>query len=309
VPTRTLVIVNPTSRGGATGRRWAAIEPMLRDALGALEVEMTRAPRDAERIAREGVRAGAELVIAAGGDGTASEVVAGVLGGGLEKYAEVAFLPLGTGGDLARALGIDGSLETAIANIAAGKSHAIDAGRARFVAPGGAARETHFVNIASAGVSGLVTQLVNDAPKQLGGRVSFFLGTLRAIARWQAVPARIRVDGALVHDGPLHLAAVANGRYFGGGMQVAPNARFEDGLFDVVVIQGDGGKLRLLTNFPRIYAASHLALPDVSVHRGAAVEIESDAETWLEIDGEPLGRAPARFECLPGALRLRGLPG
>ncbi len=308
MPTRTLVIVNPVSRGGATGRRWAAIEPKLRDALGALEVERTRGPRDAERIAREGVRAGAELVIAAGGDGTASEVVAGVLGAGLGRYAELAFLPLGTGGDLARALGTAGPLETTIANIAAGKSHAIDAGRVRFVARDGAARETHFVNIASAGVSGLVTQLVNDAPKQLGGRVSFFLGTVRAIARWQPVPARIRVDGALVHEGLLHLAGVANGRYFGGGMQLAPNARFEDGLFDVVVIEG-GGKLRLLTNFPRIYAAKHLALPDVSVHRGTSVEIESDAETWLEIDGEPLGRAPARFECLPGALRLRGLPG
>jgi diacylglycerol kinase family enzyme len=152
-----------------------------------------------------------------------------------------------------------------------------------------------------------VTQLVNDAPKQLGGRVSFFLGTLRAIARWRPVPARIRVDGALVHEGLLHLAAVANGRYFGGGMHVAPNARFDDGLFDLLVIRGEGGKGRLLRNFPRLYGGSHLALDEVSQHRGVVIEADSDAAVPIEIDGEPLGRLAARFECRPGALRLRGV--
>ena len=105
------MIVNPKSRGGATGRRWPSIEAKLRDTLGAIDVEPTRGPRDAERIAREGVRAGVELVIAAGGDGTASEVVAGIVGAGLGAYAELALLPLGTGGDLARGLGLEGSLD------------------------------------------------------------------------------------------------------------------------------------------------------------------------------------------------------
>jgi len=308
VPIRTLVIVNPRSRGGATGRRWASLEPLLRDALGALDVEQTRGPRDAERIAREGVRAGAELVVAAGGDGTASEVVAGFLGAGLGGYAEVAFLPLGTGGDLARALGIRGPIESVIEQIARGKSRPMDAGRARFALRDGSEHTTHFANIASFGVSGLVTQLVNEAPKHLGGRASFFVGTVRAIARWRAVPVSIRVDGALVHAGPLHLAAIANGRYFGGGMHVAPESRWDDGRFDVVVVNGQGGKGRLLTRFPRLYTGSHLALPDCSQCRGAVVEADADTETWLEIDGEPLGRLPARFECLPGALRLRGAP-
>ena len=304
---RTLVIVNPKSRGGATGRRWAAIEAKLRDALGAIEVERTRGPRDAERIAREGVRAGAEVVIAAGGDGTASEVVAGILGAGLGAYAEVALLPLGTGGDLARGIGLAGSLEDAIARIANGKSRPVDAGRAQFQARDGRELTTHFINIASLGVSGLVTQLVNEAPKQLGGRVSFFLGTVRAIARWKAVPVTIRLDGAVVHEGPLHLAVVANGRYFGGGMHAAPEARIDDGLFDLVVFRGDRGNVHLLRNFPSIYSGRHLALAEVTQQRGVVVEASSDAALWLEIDGEPLGRAPARFECLPGALRLRGI--
>jgi diacylglycerol kinase family enzyme len=324
---RTLVIVNPKSRGGATGHRWPAVEAKLRDALGRLDVEMTRGPRDAERIAREGVRAGAELVIAAGGDGTASEVVAGILGAGLGAYAEVAMLPLGTGGDLGRTLGAserseraasrrrakfigwgvdEARLDDAIARIAAGKSRPIDAGRARFVARDGREIATHFVNIASLGLSGLVTQLVNEAPKTLGGRASFFIGTLRAIARWHAVPVAIRLDGALVHDGLLHLACVANGRYFGGGMHAAPDARVDDGVFDLVLFRGDCAKSYLLRKFPLIYSGKHLALAEVSQQRGVVVEASSSADLWLEIDGEPLGRAPARFECLPGALRLRG---
>ncbi len=303
---RTLVIVNPKSRGGATGRRWPSIEAKLRDTLGAIDVEPTRGPRDAERIAREGVRAGVELVIAAGGDGTASEVVAGIVGAGLGAYAELALLPLGTGGDLARGLGLEGSLDDAIARIARGKSRPIDAGRAQFWARDGRELTTHFINIASLGVSGLVTQLVNDAPKTFGGRVSFFLGTVRAIARWRAVPVTIRLDGAVVHEGPLHLAAVANGRYFGGGMHVSPEARMDDGVFDLVVFRGARGNGHLLRKFPLIYSGRHLTLPEVTQHRGVIVEASSDADLWLEIDGEPLGRAPARFECLPGALRLRG---
>ena len=304
---RTLVIVNPTSGGGATARRWSAIEAKLKDRLGDLDVERTRGPRDAERIAREGVRAGADLVIAAGGDGTASEVVSGILGAGLGGYAELALLPLGTGGDLARTLGLTGSLDDAIARIARGKARPIDAGRANFVARDGREIATHFVNIASLGVSGLVTQLVNEAPKRFGGRVSFFLGTVRAIARWQPVPVAIRLDGAIVHEGPLHLAAVANGRYFGGGMHVAPAARVDDGLFDLVVFRGEGGKGRLLRRFPLLYSGRHVGLSEVSQQRGVVVEVSTNSELWLEIDGEPLGRAPARFECLPGALRLRGI--
>lgn len=308
---RTLVIVNPTSGGGATSRRWTSIEAKLREALGDLDVEHTRGARDAERIAREGARAGAELLIAAGGDGTASEVVAGVLGAGLGAQTDVAFLPLGTGGDFVRILGDAPSsaapIDGMIARIAGGKTHALDAGSATFVGPDGRTRTTHFVNIASIGISGLVTKLVNEAPKALGGRLSFFLGTLRAIARWRPGAVALRVDGRLLHEGPLHLAAVANGRYFGGGMHVAPEARFDDGLFDVVVIRGAGGRGRLLRHFPKLYAGAHLALPDVVATRGRVVEATSAEGVPIEIDGEPLGRLDARFECLPGALRLRGL--
>jgi YegS/Rv2252/BmrU family lipid kinase len=308
VPGRILAIVNPCSRGGATGRRWPEIEARLREALGAIEVERTRGPRDAERLAREGVRAGVELVIAAGGDGTASEVAAGLLGADLARYAELALLPLGTGGDLGRGLGLPRDLGQAIERIARGKARRVDAGRAVFCDAEGRPATAHFLNIASLGVSGLVTELVNRAPKALGGRVSFLLGTLRALARWRAAPVRLQIDGETVHEGPLDLAAVANGCFFGGGMQVAPEARFDDGRFDVVWIRGTP-KARLVRKLPLLYRGAHVALPEVAHRRGVRVEAWplGPEPVRIEIDGEPLGRLPAAFELLPGAITLRGV--
>ena len=306
---RTLVVVNPASRGGATKRQFERLLPRVREALGACDVEWTRGPRDAERIAREAVRAGVERIIVAGGDGTVSEVATGILAADLGGYAEIGLLPLGTGGDLRRTLGVPADVDAALAAIAAGGRTRLDAGRASYCDRGGREAQVFFVNIASLGISGLTTELVNRAPKFLGGRVSFLLGTLRSIVSYRAAahPVELRLDGERVHEGPLVLAAAANGRFFGGGMQVAPGARPDDGLLDVVVIPGFG-KLRLVAELPRIYRGTHLAIPGVRALRGRVLEARPLGEEppWVEIDGEPLGRLPARFEALPGALTLVG---
>lgn len=313
MPARTLVIVNPHSRNGATGRRLRALEQRMRAVLGAFEIEPTRAPRDAERIAREGVRAGVEQIVIAGGDGTTSEVVTGLLAAGLGGHVRLALLPLGTGGDLVRALGVPHDVDAALARIALGIERHVDAGRARFVDTAGREREAFFLNVASAGISGLVTALVNEAPKSLGGRLSFLLGTLRAIARHRPSLARVRVDGETFHEGPLVLVTAANGGWFGGGMHVAPGARLDDGLLDVTLI-GGVSKLRLLRELPKIYAGTHLAADAVRSARGRVIEIEplpagagSQDPIRIELDGEPLGRAPVRFEALPAALTLVGV--
>ena len=309
MPLRTLVVVNPRSRSGATRRRFASLEARLRDCLGSFEVEWTRSPRDAERIAREGVRAGIERIVVAGGDGTTSEVVSGLLGAGLGGYAEVAPLPLGTGGDMLRTLELPRHLDRALERIASGASRKIDAGRIRYLDRSGGERTSHFLNVASFGVSGLITELVNRTTKAFGGRVSFLVGTVRGIARYQPEEVRIRVQGELVHDGPLVLATAANGRFFGGGMQVAPRAELADGLFDVVVIPGFS-KARLLRELPRIYRGTHLEVPEVSLHRGRCIEAEAaPGRVWIEIDGEPLGTLPARVDVLPAAISLLGPAG
>ncbi|HET6303326.1 MAG TPA: diacylglycerol kinase family protein [Myxococcota bacterium] len=309
MPVRTLVILNPRSRAGAGARLFARVEASLRDALGALEVERTRGPRDAERIAREGVRAGVERLVVAGGDGTVSEVVAGLLGADLAGYCQIGLLPLGTGGDLARTLAVPTQLDAAVANLAHGTLRVIDAGRAVFTTHDGAPCTSFFLNVASAGISGLVTELVNRGPKHLGGRISFLVGTLRGIARYRFPPVRVRADGALLHEGPATLVAAGNGRCFGGGMAVAPDARIDDGFLDAVVVPGFS-RARLVCELPRIYRGTHIGVDGVAQCRVRSVALEPlGAEpVWIELDGEPSGRLPARFDALPKAITLFGAP-
>lgn len=304
---RTLVVLNPRSKNGGTEKRWRAIEARARAILGPIDVEETRGPRDAERIAREAARAGVRRLLVAGGDGTTGEVVTGLLDAGAPSACELALLPLGTGGDLARGLGVPHDLAEALARIETGRTRKVDAGRVHYTGDDGTPRSVGFLNVASLGMSGLVTRLVNETPKTFGGRVSFLAGTLRALARWRSQPVTLRLDGEVVHEGPLHLATAANGPYFGGGMRVAPNAALDDGLLEVVII-GDLSKAELLRRLPLLYRGTHVGQPSVRSLRGRRLEaIAEPGLVWTEIDGEPLGTLPATYEIVPAAITLVGV--
>ncbi|HEU4429032.1 MAG TPA: diacylglycerol kinase family protein [Myxococcota bacterium] len=302
---RTLIVVNPASRAGATERGFGALERRLREALGSYDLAWTKGPRDAVRIAREAATAGYERLLVGGGDGTASEIATGLLGADMGEDVTLGFLPLGTGGDLLRTLGVPRALGGALAILRAGKTRVIDAGRLDYTDDFGQRAQTYFANETSAGLAGLVAQLVTHATKSLGATGSFLLGTLRGLARYQPLPARVRVDGELAHAGPLVLATASGGRYFGGGMHVAPNASVSDGLLHAVIIPGMG-KPELLARLPSLYAGSHLRAPGVRELCGRVVEIEplGPRAPRFECDGEALGTAPLRAEIVPRALRV-----
>ncbi|MEE8581716.1 MAG: diacylglycerol kinase family protein [Myxococcota bacterium] len=302
-----LVIVNPASRGGATGRSWPRAEAMLRDTLGEIQVEQTRGRRDAERIAREAARAGVDRLVVAGGDGTTSEVASGVLSAGLADRTRIAVLPLGTGGDLARMLGTPRNLERAVEALGRGLERRIDAGCIHYRGRDGQEKTSYFLNVVSFGLSGLVNELVDRAPKWLGGRVAFLIGTVRGILHYRCREVTVSVDGKRVHTGPLLLAAVANGSCFGGGMRIAPHARLDDGRFDVVTI-AERSKLQQLVELSSIYRGTHLDHPAVNHWRAKLVEADApEGQVWLDVDGEAIGTLPARIELLPDAITLFGV--
>jgi diacylglycerol kinase family enzyme len=140
--------------------------------------------------------------------------------------------------------------------------------------------------------------------KALGGRVTFFYALTREFLAWQNTEVEVELDDGVRREGRLHDVIVANGRFHGGGMKLAPDAAQDDGLFDVVTI-GDVNKLDFLTTAPKLYSGRYLAHPKVELLRSSTVVITAAEPLPLEVDGEPIGSTPARFEVVPGALRLR----
>jgi len=306
VAPRTVVVVNPHSQGGRLGKRWPELADTLARAFPFDDVQTT-APGDATRIAREALRAGAERIVAIGGDGTINEVVNGFFDAGapIAPDASFALIPFGTGGDFRRSAEIPLELADAAAVIAANHRKKIDVGRLELTRSDGTRAIRMFANIASFGVSGVVDRLVNESGKKLG-RLSFALATARAT--WSYKNQRVELifdgDAASRIEATINTVAVANGKYFGGAMMVAPNAELDDGLFDVVAM-GDFGFGDLLKSGRRLYKGTHLAMEKVTSRRARIVDaqpIDPSAKVELDVDGEPLGLLPARFELRPAAL-------
>jgi diacylglycerol kinase (ATP) len=312
---KTVVVANPQSASGALGRRWPEISRALRRALPGHEAVLTRGPRDATGLAREALRAGADLVVAVGGDGTIHEVVNGFFEGGrpIRPGAALGVLPFGTGGDFRKTARIPRELDRAIAILARGVRRQIDVGHLEYRQGTHAGPEAScvFINIASFGISGLVDRIVNGSSKRLGGRVTFFLATARAALRYRNQRIRLVVHGregspTRSHALTINSVSVANGRFFGGGMMIAPRAELDDGVFEVVSI-GDASPIDLVRNGRRVYDGTHLGLPYVSAWRAARIEAhpaEPGADVLLDVDGEALGALPATFSVLPRALSL-----
>ncbi len=231
-----------------------------------------------------------------GGDGTVNEVVNGVAG----TDAELAVLPCGTGQDFGRTHGIPAGFDDAVRVALAPRSRTIDLGRVEL--EGG--RRHFFANVGSAGMSGAVARRANSMTKALGGRVTFFYALTREFLAWQNTRVVVELEGGVRREGPMHDVIVANGNWHGGGMKLAPDARQDDGAFDVVTI-GDVSKLDFVTTAPKLYSGRYLSHPKVELLRSPWVAITADEPLPLEVDGEPIGTTPARFDVVPSALRLR----
>ena len=302
-PGAVVAIVNPSSARGRTGRRWPEALAALQAVGIAPRVRHTAARGDATRLTREAIAEGAEAVVAVGGDGTLNEVVNGLFdeSGRSLRPVTVGLLPGGSGGDLRRTLGIPTSLRGAAAVLAAGETRRLDLGRVSFA--DGSRR--HFVNVADCGVGGEVVARVNAGRRRLGGTPMFLYEAVRCLMTYRPRALRLVVDGT-PSEHRVQNVVFANARYFGGGMQVAPNADPADGLLDIVIVAASSRPSTLL-GVGRIYAGRHLGHPGVSSRRGRVVSVEAlagEAPLRFDIDGEDLGTTPATVECLPGALRL-----
>jgi len=305
---KTVVVVNPRSQNGSLGRRWPDVARVLERELGAFAHVATEGPRDATRLARQALDEGADTVVAIGGDGTINEVANGFFDDGrpIRPDAALGVLPFGTGGDFKKTAQIPDDLAAAAAALRARRLQKIDVGRLDYTPGAGGRASCMFVNIASFGIGGLVDQIVNTSSKRLGGRASFFLATVRAAVRYKNQRVRVVLDDAETLELTVQNVAVANGRYFGGGMHIAPNAVLDDGSFDVVAI-GDFTFFEAMTKVGRLYNGTHLDLPKVTARRARKVEAVpavDGEQVLLDVDGETPGALPATFSIVPKALNL-----
>lgn len=295
---RAFFIVNPHSGSSSTGRQWPEWRKLIERRMGRADFSYTRATMHAAELARTAIEKGYNRIVAVGGDGTLNEVLNGFFrrGSSIPREAAIAYIPNGTGADFARSVDFHGgTIEEHVERTASGDIRHIDCGEVHFYDTAGEETSRLFINESSLGFSAETAAAVNRASKHLRGRLPFLIGVTRCLSRLRNPLFRVEIDGKVVHEGATLLVAVTNGRYFGGGMKIAPLAEVADGLLDIIVI-GAMSRLTLMRKIKSIYSGRHLDEPEVTAFRGRVVHITApEEEVLLEMDGEQPGKLAANY--------------
>jgi len=301
----TLVIVNPQAGNGSTGRTWPWLNTFVKGRLGRLETLVTSGPGHATEATYRAIREGRRRIVCVGGDRTLSEVVNGFMAVApdIRRHCELGIIPNGTGCDFIRSVAIPRQLEEAVRTIARGNSHPIDIGRLWIRRQGDLPFCRHFHNTASFGLGGEVCACVNRTSKAFGPFLSFLWATVTALLRYGKKRVVLRVDEGLEQNAIVWNVVVANGRFHGGGMQVAPEARVDDGLFHVSVI-GDLSFSEVCRHLPKLYIGRIDRIDKVATWTARRIEAASPQEVLLEVDGEQPGTLPIVAEIVPKAIHV-----
>jgi len=305
---KTQVIVNPESAKGQTRKRWQQIKEGIKGIIKEFKYEFTEKPLHAIELAREAIKGGFELIIGVGGDGTMNEIANGFYENKIiiNPEATLGILPSGTGCDFTRSLNIPKKLKDALKVIVQAHSHPIDIGKVTFKSHSGKTEERFFLNVADFGVGGEVVQTVNQ--KRMERRASSYLKCLvSTMIHYKNKKLKICVDGEELPRQEYMVGAIANGKIFGKGMKIAPEAKLDDGLFDAVFVKGMKF-LEFLRHVWKIYLGTHLSVPKIFLIRGRKIEAypEENEPVLIELDGEQLGTLPAVFEVVPHNLLIKG---
>lgn len=300
------VILNPASAGGKTGEEQLRVMKALERSLGKnYSLCVTGRPLEATSSTRDAIRNGCELIVAVGGDGTIQEVVNGFFSEGqlLNPCCQLAIICSGTGRGFAQSLGLPTKLDDQFEIVTDGEARSVDVGKVSFHLADGKMGERFFVNECQVGIGGVVVKGVGTNHKRLGGLAGFGLVTLSTALHHRAQTLVVVIDNRLQIERPLLGVIIANGAYAGGGMCLAPHARVDDGLLDLVMIH-DQSLIQRLKNFSRIYSGRHVESPLFNYHQGKRFKISSPEPALLEADGELLGSLPCTVEILPRALKI-----
>jgi len=300
---RTLVIINPHTAGGRAQRIFKKIESQLFETFGELLIAVTQRPQEVAEHLDTAARADISHLITLGGDGT-NHVVLNALAERSDLRVAFGSIPLGTGHDWARSLGMPEDPHEAVGWLAHACPVRCDLGRVEYLNVHGDGKSSPriFLNIASAGVSGEVDHRVNRVRHR--SSLTFLRATIATLMKYRPQRVRVLCDGKEFYSGKSYLVAVANGQYFGRGMWIAPNALINDGMLDVIMVEGMP-RLRILLAFKSVYRGTHLKRKDVKHTRAASVVVCSEeGPLKLDFDGEEDSGQELRFSVMPGAVNI-----
>ena len=306
---KTQVIVNPESNKGRTRRRWAQIKEALKTFLKEFKYEFTEKPSQAIDISRTAIREGSELIVGVGGDGTINEIANGFFDGKtiINPNTVMGIVPSGTGCDFIRSLNIPTNLKQAMQVITQAPSPTIDVGRAKFQTHTGSIVERYFLNVADFGFGGEVLERMNQNRAKRKAS-SYLKSTIATFFQYKNKRIKLKIDDEEIPRDEYLIGAISNGRIFGKGMKIAPNARLDDELFDIILVKGMK-VWEFLRNVWKIYAGTHLSHPKISFIQGRKIEAipeDPDDNILIEIDGEQVGKLPATFEIVPKSISVKG---
>ncbi len=297
-------IANLYAAGGRTARLWPHLAQALRARLGDLTVRFTDAAGHATLIARELIEQGFDLVIAVGGDGTVSEVANGFLRDDqpIRPETQLGILPVGTGADFQRTLGIPSDVDAAVEILAGGRALTIDVGKVKFTGRDGRSEQRYFVNLVSFGMGGEVAAGAKNPLTVVGGKAAFLWATFKTLATYRGRRVELELDRSSERVAFfITNVAVGNGGFHGGGMHPCPTAVVNDGILEVTVIDYLN-LLEVVRDIRTLYSEDVYRHPKTRHLRARHLVARADAPTLVEIDGEPLGRLPLEIEVLPQRL-------
>lgn len=301
---RIAVVLNPISGAGRGKRVWRQMEVTLKALFDEITLRITTNSQDIQVFTRELLLLKPDALLIIGGDGTLSHALNGMLENDqlLAPTTTLAYFNAGCGGDFARQFPKQ-EQRSFLSRLARQETRTIDVAKMHFPREN---RDSYFLNIASVGVSNLVALYGQRRPwlKKLGGFLHYFIQGFLSLMHYQAVDVRLLCDGLPVIQSKPLLVSVCNGRFFGGRMHVAPMARVDDGLLDVVVIEDWPRWLRPF-KMMSLYFGRHIYKAKVHYTEAKQVWLESNADhVMLEADGDLVGELPVQIRILPGILPL-----
>jgi YegS/Rv2252/BmrU family lipid kinase len=313
----TVLIVNPNSRGGLTGRNWDELRAKMEKILGSgINVYFSKRQGKGTTLARDLLHKGFDMVVVVGGDGTINEVANGFFEEAIGMYgselrpinpdAVIGIIPCGTRNLVAKSLGLPLDVIQCCQNLVEGSVRRIDVIRVSATNPGDGSRTPPriFLNAAEVGVGAEII----DRSKKVRGRVkSRLVSTVAAVI--STLPAYESNSCDLFIDGhkksvSMTMGVVANGKFLGGGFMVAPKANVSDGLLDLVVLK-DSGSLKMLNGLISIKSGNYDGKDNILHAKARKVRIKpKERKVTVTIDGEPIGVLPATFQTFPKALKI-----